>query len=409
MSDRHAAAPFEQGFFDLDQDVVWVAHCAVGPLPRAAAAAAAAMLAGRTRPWAADEGTWLELPARVRVAAARLVGGAADDISLVGSTSAGLAAIAQTIDWREGDEVLAPLGEFPSNIWPWKALAGRGVSFREVPLWAGHEAGASAWSSTPPPAACNPEARLLEALGPRTRVLTVSWVRFQDGLALDLGRLAEGCAARRVPLVVDGIQGAGTLPLQLDGVGAFVTGTHKGLLGPGGCGLLWTNAALRQQLAPLGSWLSVEEGSSFARPSTDHQRAWLQDGRKLELSGQNNAADLAGLEASLALIAATRPERLQAHIAALQEELLAALGGTLWGAEAQRLAALARRRRPSSIVALHHGGRGAAFLRDLCALGERQGIYSTVREGYLRLALHGWHTSADVERLARWLASAPGA
>ena len=30
----------------------------------------------------------------------------------------------------------------------------------------------------------------------------------------------------------------------------------------------------------------------------------------------------------------------------------------------------------------------------------RRGIYTSVREGYLRIALHGWHDEADVARLA---------
>ncbi len=62
------------------------------------------------------------------------------------------------------------------------------------------------------------------------------------------------------------------------------------------------------------------------------------------------------------------------------------------------------RRRLGSIVALHHDGRGAAGLERVVAAGGKLGIHASAREGYLRVALHGWHTEDDVERLRRWLA-----
>jgi len=56
--------------------------------------------------------------------------------------------------------------------------------------------------------------------------------------------------------------------------------------------------------------------------------------------------------------------------------------------------------------ALHHAGRGEAFLHDLLKRGFESGIHASIREGYLRIALHGWHDGADVARLAAWLAAA---
>jgi hypothetical protein len=35
--------------------------------------------------------------------------------------------------------------------------------------------------------------------------------------------------------------------------------------------------------------------------------------------------------------------------------------------------------------------------------GYREGIFASVREGYLRVAFHGFHTEGDVDRVATWL------
>ncbi len=393
-------------------DVLWVMHCAEGPVPRASAQAVCDFLEVETRPWLLDwEGDFLGRPAEVRRQAARLFGGEAEAYTLVPTTSAGLALIAQGLDWRPGDDLVVPLGEFPSNAWPWRTLQARGVEVREVELWDGHRAGREAWRSVPPPADVDPEVRLLEALGPSTRVLSVSWVRFQDGLRLDLLRLAAGCAERGVLLVVDGIQGAGTLPLELGsealaGVAAFATGGHKGLLAPQGLGVLWTAADLRQHLTPPGGWLSVEGATDFSRPSTDFDRGWLAGGERLEL-GVPNLVGCAALAPSLQLLADADPTRIAEHVSTLQGALLQALAGSPWQAEAERLDALRRRDRLGSILSFHHGARGEPALQDLLQRGFDQRLYASVREGYLRIALHGWHLGSDISRLVEWLVDTP--
>jgi cysteine desulfurase / selenocysteine lyase len=398
--------PLHPTLFDLDPGAVWAMHCGEGPVPKAAIAAARAFLDKEARPWELSVADWLEIPGTVRREAAKLFGARAEDFSITGSTSAGLSILAQSFPWQPGDEVVAPLGEFPSNVWPWKALASRGVGFREVPLWDGHASGTMAERSTAPAAGVDPELRLLDALMPKTRILTVSWVRFQDGLRLDLGRLARGCAERGVALVVDGIQGAGTLPLDLDGVAAFATGVHKGLLAPQGLGLLWTAPGFRQALRPLGSWLSVEGGDDLDRPFTDLDRRWLDDGRKFEQGGMNGLGMMALIE-SLRLLTTVGTPAIAAHIASLTGALLGALTEQpIWRRDARRLTALAADGRLGSIVSLHHDGRGEAYLRTQCNVGHKQGVHASVREGFLRIALHGYHTNEDVERVAAWLGRA---
>ena len=323
--------PLDPTLFDLDPAVLWIMHCGEGPVPLASARALAGFLKKELHPWEMDfREDFLGLPAKVRLEAARLVGGRAEDISLTMNTSTGLEIVAQGFPWRQGDEVLSPLGEFPSNAWPWKSLAARGVAFREVPLWAGHRAGTDALDSSAPSAADDPEGRILDAIGPATRMVALSWVRFQDGLKLDLARLGSGCAAKGVPLVVDGIQGAGTHRPELANVSAFATGGHKGLLTPQGIGFLWTSQAFRRSLVPTGTWLSVEDGSNFLRPSTDLDRAWLEDGRRLEPGGYPGMACAGFLESLRMLNLAGNGagvSAIAAHVRALQGLLLDGLEG----------------------------------------------------------------------------------
>lgn len=404
MSSLPAIPPLEATLFDNPDDVLWLMHCSEGPVPRAAADAIIDFLPRETRPWKLR---WREdfqaIPERTREAAARVIGVDAHDITLTPTTSSGLVTIAQTFPWHRDGDIVLPLGEFPSNVWPWKALAARGIRVREVPLWDGHEGGTTAWQSAPPRAGLDPEERLLAALSPRTQVLAVSWVRFQDGIVLDLERLARGCADKRVALVVDGIQGAGTRVPHLDGVSAFATGGHKGLLAPQGLGILWTDSAFRRELVPGGSWLSVEQAMDFSRPSTDTDRDWADDGTRFE-QGMPNLLSAVAFHKSLELLADAGIATIQRHVTSLASALIQGLGTIpVWRSEAQRLRALHEADRLGSIVALHHGARGPTAMNHLLQQAIEQRLYPSVREGYLRIALHGWHTEVDVERVLTFL------
>lgn len=396
--------PLNPGLFHLDPFHLWVMHCSEGPVPRSVVKGVRNWLHKELWPW---EVQWKEdalaLPEALRAAGAAVLRCHAEDLSLTPTTSSGLVTVAQGYPWRSGDEVLVPLGEFPSNVYPWKALESRGVSFREVPLWEGHRSGAQAWESAAPPPDGDLEDRILKAMSLRTRMVALSWVRFQDGLKLDLARLGKACAERGVYLVVDGIQGAGTAIPDLEYVSAFSTGGHKGLLAPQGLGFLWTNPNFRPLLMPSGTWLSVEGGTEFTRASTDHDRAWLEDGRRLE-PGVPNLMACSGLLESLEVLRGPGVEAIAAHIRQLQDHLLGALKSIpAWREEAYRLRDLLERGRLGSILSLHHGGKGPETMQAVLEKGMNQGVYASVREGYLRIAFHGWHEEGDISRIADWL------
>lgn len=398
----HAISPLlPRELFDMPPQVLWLSHCKDGPLPRVSAAAVHALMETELRPWALRwNEDFLDVQRSLRHFGAALFGVDARDMSLVTCTSTGLEVVALGYPWRDGDEVLIPAGEFPSNRLPWLALARRGVTCAEVPLW---EANLSQ-TFTAPAGDIAPEQRLLDAITPRTRVMAVSWVRYQDGIRLDLEKLGRGCREHGVHLVVDGIQGAGTVATSFDGVSAFSTGGHKGLLGLQGQGLLWTDGAFRQQLMPLGTWLSAPEDFSQGGTQATSAELWATDGRRLE-AGSPSILSCAALASSIRLLLeAGGAAAIQAHVVSLQRGLLAMLAkDERWSAEVTRLGALVDAGRVGSTLSFAVPAEQSA---RLLLAAEAQGISTSTREGYLRIAFHGWHGSDDVERCAAWLLSA---
>lgn len=398
----YSLPPLDPELFDLE-DHLWLGHCMEGPIPKAAAAVLANFIQKELRPWEMGwESDFLGTHVRFRDACARLAGVDASDISITHSTSAGLTTVAGGFPWREGDEVLLPLGEFPSNYLPWKALEQRGVVCREVALWQGQQSGAKALESVPPTAA-DFESKIIEAIGPRTRMVALSWVRFQDGLRLDLQKIGEACKSRGVHLVVDGIQGAGTFAINLTNVSAFATAGHKGLLGPTGQGFLYTDPRFRPLLVPTGTWLSRPAAFAQSGHQPQHQSLWANDGRRLEPGGSSVLGCAALLE-SVEMLLDTGVHRIQEHIVGLQKSLLEALlKNPHWQPEAQRLLELQQQNRLGPTLCFHHSSLGLAYLEQLLAQSSDYRITASLREGYLRLAWHGWHSEADVDRTLAWL------
>ncbi|MGO4701405.1 aminotransferase class V-fold PLP-dependent enzyme [Dyella sp. 2RAB6] len=384
--------------FDLSPDTLWLSHCKDGPIPRVAVQQLTNLLDTERHPWSLRwNEDFLDIQDSLRQAGAALFGVDISDISLTTCTSTGLQAVSLGYPWKEGDEVLIPVGEFPSNRLPWLALESRGVRCREVALWPGQVVNAA----VPPRAGIEPEQQLLDAITPHTRVVSVSWVRYQDGLRLDLARLGRGCRERGVHLVVDGIQGAGTAVPSFEGVSAFATGGHKGLLGLQGQGLLWTDAAFREQLMPVGTWLSAPDAFSQGGTQAKASSPWAADGRRLE-AGSRSILSCAALASSIqVLLDHGGAPAIQAHVMRLQRALLAKLmSSTRWMAEATRLGDLIQAGRLGSILSfVPPAERFDRLLKD----AEASGIGTSIREGYLRIAFHGWHSGQDVERCAAWL------
>ena len=148
----------------------------------------------------------------------------------------------------------------------------------------------------------------------------------------------------------------------------------------------------------------MEEACGPGRLDTDH-RPWVADGRKLE-PGAPSVMACAGLLEALRTLQPGRRGHHRRHVRFLQAALLDQLAGSpAWDGEVRRLRGLLAQDRLGPDPCFHHGGRAPQDLADLLEQGARRGVYASVREGYLRLAFHGWHEEGDLKRIVDWLKS----
>src|SRR3954453_3067782 len=123
---------------------------------------------------------------RARERAAQMLGVSRDEVAFLPSTSDGVNMVAQTIDWRPGDNVVVETIEFPSDVYPWLLQQQNGVEVRFVGT--GFEV---------PPGAIE------AAIDARTRVVALSHVSYLTGVRHDLAPIGAAAHAAGALFIVD--------------------------------------------------------------------------------------------------------------------------------------------------------------------------------------------------------------
>ncbi len=259
-------------------------HAAVAPWPKRTGQAVTAFAEQNVHIGARDYPQWLGIERRLRERLMRLLNAPSTaDVALVKNTSEALSFVAFGLDWQAGEQIVISDEEFPSNRIVWEALKPLGVEVVTVSL-----------------KGVDPEADLLAACTPRTRLLSISAVQYASGLRLNLERLGQGCQQHGVLLCVDAIQQLGALPFDVRTCGcAFAMADgHKWMLGPEGLGVFYCRSDLREQLKLHEyGWHMLENAGDYDRREWEPART----ARRFECGSPNMLGTVA-LESSLALL-----------------------------------------------------------------------------------------------------------
>jgi cysteine desulfurase / selenocysteine lyase len=261
---------------------IYCAHAADAPLPRRVADAMRDSIE-RASSDARQYEVELENIAETRNAVARFIGAHPDEISFTGPTSSGLNAIANGLDWANGDEVVCYLDDYPANVYPWLALERHGV--RPVVLEA-----ARIGEITP---------EIVEqALTERTKLVALASANFCSGYRIDLEAIGALCAKHGVLFSVDAIQTLGAFPIGLDKIDFLSAGAQKWVLGPSGAGILYVKKSRRELLHPatIGGW-NVQSRNFIAQSEIKY----APGGQKFEPGAYCHSA-IAGFGAAIEIL-----------------------------------------------------------------------------------------------------------
>jgi cysteine desulfurase/selenocysteine lyase len=139
---------------------------------------------------------------------------------------------------QAGDEIVLSVLEHHANIVPWHFLRERlGVVLK----WVEPEADGSL-----------PPEKVLEAIGPKTKLVAVTHMSNVLGTLVDVKSICRGAHEKGVAVLVDGSQAAVHMPVDVQDIGAdFYAVTGHKLYGPSGSGAIFIHHARQAEMRPF--------------------------------------------------------------------------------------------------------------------------------------------------------------
>jgi selenocysteine lyase/cysteine desulfurase len=364
--------------FPVTQNYVYLNHAAVCPISIPVYDRMQRHMRDLLENGAVNFGEWLAAIKQTRELAAQLINARSEEMAFAPDTSAGLAMIANGIDWRAGDNIVIADCEFPANVVPWMRIKREfGV---EVKMARERD--------------CRLETEeILSLIDDRTRVVALSFVEFASGFRNDLAAIGRYCRERDVLFVVDAIQGLGALALDVEAcaIDALSADAHKFLLGPDGVALFYVSRRAMERVKPtLVGWLSVKDPDDYS----NYDQPYAPGARRFE-AGALNTSGVAGLGAAIELFLQIGVEKIESYLLDLGDYLCERLKNEL-GDQGYRVASSRREGEKSAIICLQSEKYSAQELYHL--LNDRH-IITTPRLGRLRVSPHFYNTRGDIDRL----------
>ena len=360
---------WRQEWFEIE-DATYLNLASESPMPKVSIRAVQAALEAKKNPHHKTDATFFEVPNRLRASIAKLIGGKPEEVALTSGASAGVAAVAYALTWKPGDEVITAQGEFPLHYTAWKPMEEREglkltiVSPRERFITADD---------------------LIAAITPRTRLVSVSMVRFD-----------EACHKQGALLLLDASQACGGMPIDVNQLGAdfIVSAGYKWLLGPFGTGFFWVKSEHLAMVRPGPFyWMAVKGSDNFSALNFDDPKPGANAKRwdSPESASYFNF-NLVAMDVSVDFVLRMGPELVSAHNRKLIELMFERLPKDRFVPASPLDPA---RRGPYGCFAARSPEKTAEFYRRL----RKENVIVSLREGNIRVSPYLYNTERDIDRL----------
>ncbi|MGB3146761.1 MAG: cysteine desulfurase [Paracoccaceae bacterium] len=252
---------------------------------------------------------------------------------------------------ERGDEIVLTLLEHHANIVPWHFLRERqGVVLK--------------WVEPELDGSIDPQ-KVIDAIGPRTRLVAVTQMSNVTGARLDVAAIGRAARARGVPVLVDGSQGAVHAPVSVPDLCCdFYAITGHKLYGPSGSGAIWI---AKERMAEMRPFLG---GGDMIRTVSRDAISYADPPMRFE-AGTPGIVQQIGMGVALDYLMDLGMERVAAHEADLRVYAQSRLQGLNW----LRLQGTS----PDKGAIFSFTLEGAAHAHDISTVLDKRGI--AVRAG----------------------------
>lgn len=378
----------QKHLFNLDPHVHYLNGAYMSPLLRSAETAGVHGLLRKRQPDKFVASDFFDDPERLRGLFARLVHAASpDEVALVPSVSYGMAVVAKNLNTRKGQKIVVAEAQFPSNVYPWMALAQeQGLAMHIVEMPVEKEQRGQHWNE-----------RILDAIDDNTALVAIGHIHWANGSRFDLEKISEKTHRHGGLVVVDGTQSVGALEMdvqkfQLD---ALVCAGYKWLMGPYSTGYAWFGPAFLNGRPIEDNWIGRLHSEDFSR-LVQYQSEYQPGARRFDVGERSNFALVPASIAGLEQVLEWGTDAIQTYCNALIQDAVPAWNRLGYWTEdpAWRAAHLFGIQLPE--------GLDTNVLQ--AKLKERH-ISVSIRGDFVRISPHMYNDPADIAALTSLLAS----
>ena len=373
-------------YFPLTRRCTYLNNASEGPLPLPAKRVMERFLHDSAYTENEHDPESFRIVEEVREKCAKLIRAKSAEVALAANTSYGLNLVCRGLGLKSGDEILLPEVEFPANVYPWLNLRSEGIRVKFIKTENGFF----------------DVSRFYDAITPRTRVFSISFVQFFNGYKNDLKTLGEICKERDIFFVVDGIQGVGNQVLDVKEckIDLLSCGGHKWLLSPPGTGFVYLSSESKRSLGtPFSGWLSVDWCQGKKKPDFTNLLRYdlrpFETARRFEF-GSYPVVDIRGFDACLDILLSAGIKNIEKH----NRRLLKLLIDYIKSSSRYELKSSLEEKHLSSIINFTGPGIDRVHRRL-----REEGIITSLREGGIRVSPHFYNNVTEIKKLIEVLES----
>lgn len=225
-------------------------------------------------------------------------------IVVIPSVSYAMANVVRNIPLTKGDEVIFASEEFPSDYYPWVSRCNEtGASLKVISPPTSTDRRGEQWNN-----------RILEAISPKTKAVSLSNVHWADGTLYKLVEIRKRTRDVGAALVIDGTQSIGALPFDIEQIqpDAVICAGYKWLMGPYSIGLAYYGEMFDNGTPVEESWMNRKNAEDF-RSLVQYQSEYKEGSLRYEVGEHSNFMYVPMMIEALKLINKWKPSNIQKY------------------------------------------------------------------------------------------------
>ncbi|MGA2790008.1 MAG: aminotransferase class V-fold PLP-dependent enzyme [Candidatus Bathyarchaeia archaeon] len=214
---------------------VYLDNAGAGPPPMSVHAAMRSFL-DEWRDYGEKWEAWLLEIVKTRELFGRLINATLDEVACIPNVSSGLAAIADALPLKPGQNIVVSELNFPTNVYLWHALKQKGL-LSEVRVLKAKNGQV-------------PTSDFEKAIDDKTVAVSLDHVSWINGCREDIRAITQIAHSHGALMLVDVFHSAGVIPVDVRkmDVDILTCGTYKWLMGPHGTAFLYVSRQTLKQL-----------------------------------------------------------------------------------------------------------------------------------------------------------------